>query len=130
MSENNSKYITPKDSRVVIGNEIISLDLNKLHDESGNLYYSVAVLGKRAEQIGAKLKKELHEKLAEFGVSGENLEEVVENREQIEIAKVYEEIPKPTLLAIEEFMNHKTYFRNDTPGSDQVLVAHNMGNQD
>lgn len=96
---------------VEMGTEIQPLGLNPFYEQTGNIYYAVVILGMRAEQIGSKVKHELNDKLAEFGTSSESLEEVVENREQIEIAKHYENLPKPTLLAIEEFLNDETYFK-------------------
>ena len=79
--------------------------------QTGNVYKSVAVISKRANQISVKLKEELNSKLAEFATTVDNLEEVFENREQIEISKYYERLPKPTNLAIEEFLEGKVYVR-------------------
>ncbi len=84
----------------------------KFYEQTGNIYETVVVLSKRANQIGQELKQELDSKISEFASSNDNLEEVFENREQIEIAKYYERLPKPTLLAIHEFMNNGTYIRN------------------
>jgi RNA polymerase Rpb6 len=86
------------------------LNVLRLTDETGNIYKSIAILGIRSNQIASKVKAELNEKLAEFTTSADALEEVVENREQIEIAKHYEGLPKPTLLALAEFLNNGTYF--------------------
>lgn len=85
---------------------------------TGNLYETVVVLSKRANQIGLEIKEELNEKLGEFASTTDNLEEVYENREQIEIAKYYEHLPKPSLIAIHEFLNGQIYFR--TPGKESV----------
>jgi len=79
---------------------------------TGNIYETVVVLSKRANQIGLEMKEELNSKLSEFASATDNLEEVFENREQIEIAKYYEHLPKPTLIAIYEFLNGQIYFRN------------------
>ncbi|HOT89702.1 MAG TPA: DNA-directed RNA polymerase subunit omega [Bacteroidales bacterium] len=79
---------------------------------TGNIYETVVVLSKRANQIGLEMKEELNSKLSEFASATDNLEEVFENREQIEIAKYYEHLPKPTLIAIHEFLNGQIYFRN------------------
>jgi DNA-directed RNA polymerase subunit K/omega len=98
---------------LVIGTSIQSLGIEPFFQGTDNLYYSVVVLSKRANQIGQQMKQELHDKLAEFGPVGENLDEVVENREQIEIAKHYEALPKPTLLAVEEYLNGEIHFVND-----------------
>lgn len=80
--------------------------------QTGNIYETVAILSKRANQISAELKEELNRKIADFGSSSDNLEEIFENREQIELAKFYEKLPKPTLIAIHEFLNDQVYFRN------------------
>ncbi len=77
-----------------------------------NMYETVAVISKRANQIGLEIKEELNQKLSEFATTTDNLEEVFENREQIEIAKYYEHLPKPTLIAIHEYLNNEVYFRN------------------
>lgn len=89
----------------------ITRDVSLLDKETGNVYESVAILGKRANQIATQIKEELHAKLEEFAISGENLEEVYENREQIEVSKHYERMPKPTALAIQEMIEGRTYFR-------------------
>ena len=84
----------------------------KFYEQTGNIYETVVVLSKRSNQIAQDLKQELDKKVSEFASSNDNLEEVFENREQIEIAKYYERLPKPTLLAIHEFMNKQIYIRN------------------
>lgn len=91
-------------------------DLRDLDGKTGNLYESVAIVAKRANQISAEMKEELTNKLAEFASHSDNLEEIFENREQIEISKYYERLPKPSLIAIQEFMENKIYFKN--PQSD------------
>ena len=80
----------------------ITRDVTELDNEVGNVYETVAILGKRANQISVDIKEELSAKLEEFAVISENLEEVYENREQIEVSKHYERMPKPAALAIEE----------------------------
>ena len=90
---------------------IITRNMAEFAKETGNVYESVAIISKRANQISVKLKEELNSKLAEFATTVDNLEEVFENREQIEISKYYERLPKPTILAIEEFMERKVMFR-------------------
>ena len=82
-----------------------------MDNKTGNLYESLAVIGKRARQIAITTKDELNSKLAEFATTVDNLEEVFENREQIEISKFYEKLPKPTLLAYEEFMNDEVFWK-------------------
>jgi len=79
---------------------------------TNNVYETVAVLSKRANQIGLEMKEELNQKISEFATTTDNLEEVFENREQIEIAKYYEHLPKPTLISIHEYLNSEVYFRN------------------
>ncbi len=90
---------------------IITRDTDKLAAKTGNLYESVAVISRRSRQIASKTKEELNNKLAEFASGIDNLEEVFENREQIEISKFYERQPKPTGIAIEEFMEDKLFWR-------------------
>jgi DNA-directed RNA polymerase subunit K/omega len=90
---------------------IITRDLEKIADKSGNLYESIHVISQRAKQISTNMKEELNNKLSEFASTVDNLEEVFENKEQIEISKFYERMPKPTSLAMEEFMEDKVHFR-------------------
>ncbi len=89
---------------------------------TNNIYESVAILSKRANQISLEMKAELNEKLEEFATRTDNLEEIFENREQIEMAKHYEQMPKPTLISIYEFLNDLIYFRNPTRSSDSKQV--------
>jgi DNA-directed RNA polymerase subunit K/omega len=89
-------------------------NLSELHNPTGNIYETVVILSKRANQISQELKEELDRKLSEFASPTDNLEEVFENREQIKIAKFYEQLPKSTLVAIHEFVKDKIYFRNPT----------------
>jgi DNA-directed RNA polymerase subunit K/omega len=90
---------------------IITRDVEKIAAPTGNVYHSVVVISKRARQIAVNLKEELNNKLAEFATTVDNLEEVFENREQIEISKFYERMPKPTNTAIEEFLDSELSFR-------------------
>lgn len=90
----------------------VTRDLNALTDEVGNVYEMVAVLGKRANQISTALKKELDSKLQDFSVPQDGIEETFENEEQIEISKSYERLPKATLIATQELLEHKLVFRN------------------
>ena len=80
--------------------------------DTNNIYESVAIMGKRANQISVEMKEELKSKLEEFSSTTDNLEEMFENREQIEISRYYERLPKPTLIAAQEFEEGKIYFRN------------------
>jgi len=88
-----------------INPNIQPLDVYRLTEETGNLYKAISLMGKRSNQIGADVKRELNLRLSEFMTHGDSLEEVVENREQIEIARAYEAIPKPQIIAIAEFLN-------------------------
>ena len=90
---------------------IVTRHLDDLNEPTGNIYESVVVMSKRARQIAVSLKEELNGKLAEFASTVDNLEEVFENREQIEISRFYERMPKPTNLAAEEFLNGELMFR-------------------
>jgi len=90
----------------------IPRDMTKLEDKTGNVYESIAIISKRANQISSQLKEELTSKLHEFASDSDTLEEVFENREQIEISTFYERLPKPVMIATEEFMNDKVYYRN------------------
>lgn len=98
----------------------VTRDVNLLDQETGNIYESVAMLGKRANQIAVEIKEELSAKLDEFAVSGENLEEVYENREQIEVSKHYERLPKPGAQAVQEMLEGKLYWRR---GGEEKPVA-------
>jgi DNA-directed RNA polymerase subunit K/omega len=90
----------------------IPRDLDILTKETGNVYETVMILAKRANQIASELKEELNQKLQEFASYTDNLEEIFENREQIEISKFYERLPKPTLIAFEELKEGQIYHRN------------------
>jgi DNA-directed RNA polymerase subunit K/omega len=90
---------------------VITRDLDKIAAQTGNVYESVVVISKRARQIAVNIKEELNNKLAEFATTVDNLEEVFENREQIEISKFYERLPKPTTTATEEFLEGKLNYR-------------------
>jgi DNA-directed RNA polymerase subunit K/omega len=89
----------------------VTRDLDKLETRTGNLYESIVVISKRANQVSVEMKEELTSKLQEFATHTDNLEEVFENREQIEISRHYEKLPKPVAIAIQEFQEGGTYFR-------------------
>ncbi|WP_033565731.1 DNA-directed RNA polymerase subunit omega [Sphingobacterium sp. SYP-B4668] len=99
-------------------NSTVTRDLRQLDKGTDNLYESIVVISKRANQISVDIKEELNSKLAEFASSNDNLEEVFENREQIEISKHYERMPKPSLVAIDEFLHDKVYYRNPSKEQD------------
>ena len=90
----------------------VTRDIMNLCKDTGNIYETIAIIGKRANQISMEIKQELSKKLQEFASSTDNLDEVFENREQIEISRFYERLPKPTLIAAQEFEEGKIYFRN------------------
>jgi len=105
MTANNSNKPGPASSTV-------TRDLRELDTKTANIYESLVIMSKRANQISNNIKEELHQKLSEFASSNDNLEEVFENREQIEISKYYEKLPKPSLVAVQEFLDGKIYYRN------------------
>lgn len=90
-------------------NTTVTRDLAEFDQKSGNIYQSCVVVSKRANQISVEIKDELSKKLEEFASYTDNLEEIFENREQIEISKFYEKLPKATLIALQEFMDDKIY---------------------
>jgi DNA-directed RNA polymerase subunit K/omega len=89
----------------------VTRDLHRLDADTNNIYQTVMIVAKRANQISVELKQELNRKLEEFAYYTDNLEEVFENREQIEISKYYERLPKPTLIATQEFLDDDIYYR-------------------
>ncbi|HYO22076.1 MAG TPA: DNA-directed RNA polymerase subunit omega [Flavisolibacter sp.] len=94
-------------------NNIETRDVNELKGKTGNIYESIAVIAKRANQINITLKEELHNKLEEFASHTDSLEEIHENKEQIEISRAYERMPNPSLLATSEFLDNKVYYRKN-----------------
>ena len=103
-----------QNNKPAVANSTVTRDLRELDQETGNIYESLVIISKRANQISNNIKEELHQKLSEFATSNDNLEEVFENREQIEISKHYEKLPKPSLVAVQEFLDGKVYHRNPT----------------
>ena len=101
----------------------ITRNTNDLVEATNNIYETLNIMSRRANQISLEMKEELTSKLAEFASTTDNLEEIFENREQIEISKFYERLPKPAAIAIQEYIEEKTYFRNpDTGASSQGEV--------
>jgi len=90
----------------------VTRDMNALSEEVGNVYETVKIIAKRANQISSEMKTELEKKLADFASYNDNIEEIFENREQIEISRYYEKLPKATLIASQEFIDGKVYHRN------------------
>jgi DNA-directed RNA polymerase subunit K/omega len=95
-----------------IPNTTVTRDMNVLTEDTGNVYETVKIIAKRSNQIAVEMKSELDKKLQEFASYTDNLEEVFENREQIEISRYYEKLPKPTLVATQEFIEGKVYHKN------------------
>lgn len=104
-------------AKTTVTRNVSDLDVNV-----GNVYETVVILGRRANQISQQVKEELSAKLEEFAINTENLEEVYENREQIELSKHYERLPKPVALAIQEIEEDKIYFRR---GDEQAVPQNN-----
>lgn len=86
-------------------------DVKGMAATTGNIYETLAIITKRAKQLNVELKHELHNKLDEFAVSSETIEEINENKEQIEISKFYERLPNPVIIATEEYLNGDLYYR-------------------
>lgn len=90
----------------------VTRDMMKLCEDTGNVYETVMIISRRANQVSSQMKQDLEKKLQEFASYSDNLEEVFENREQIEISRYYEKLPKPTLIAAKEYEEGKIYHRN------------------
>lgn len=90
----------------------ITYDRNLIDAPTGNIYEAISIISKRATQINGDIKKELLEKLDEFATYNDSLEEIFENKEQIEVSKFYERLPKPHAIAVEEWLENKIYYRN------------------
>ncbi|WP_077197183.1 DNA-directed RNA polymerase subunit omega [Prevotella ihumii] len=97
----------------------VTRDVVELWKDTDNIYESVAIIAKRANQISIEIKQDLSKKLAEFASYNDSLEEVFENREQIEISRYYEKLPKPVLLATQEFLDGNIYWRD--PSKENVV---------
>ena len=97
----------------------VTQNIMDLCEDTDNIYESVAIIAKRANQISADMKTELSKKLQEFASNNDNLDEIFENREQIEISRYYEKLPKPSLIATQEFREGKIYFRNPAKDRDE-----------
>ena len=99
----------------------VTRNIMDLCEDTDNIYESVAIIGKRANQIAAEIKQDLSKKLAEFASYNDSLEEVFENREQIEISRYYEKLPKPTLIATQEYSDGNVYWRLNQNKDEQPL---------
>ena len=98
----------------------ITRNMVELCEDTGNVYETVAIIGKRANQIAVEMKNDLSKKLQEFASYNDHLEEVFENREQIEISRYYEKLPKPTLIAAQEYEEGKVYYRNPAKEKEKL----------
>ncbi len=96
----------------------VTRNIMDISEPTGNIYKSVAIIAKRSNQIAVEIKQELNKKLQEFASYNDSLEEVFENREQIEISRYYEKLPKPTLMATKEFLDGSVYWRD--PSEDKM----------
>jgi DNA-directed RNA polymerase subunit K/omega len=107
-------------NKPAVASSTVTRDLRELDVKTDNIYESLVIMSKRANQISNNIKEELHQKLSEFASANDNLEEVFENREQIEISKHYERLPKPTLVAVQEFLDNKIYYRNPSKEAKEL----------
>ena len=105
-----------------VSQSTITRDIVEFEKDTNNIYESLVVIAKRANHISAGLREELHDKLSEFTPATDTLDEVFENREQIEISKYYERLPKSTLVAVQEFLDGKIYFRNPAKEEGDIQV--------
>lgn len=97
----------------------ITYDRNQIDEPTENIYESISIIARRADQINTEIKKELIDKLEEFATYNDSLEEIFENKEQIEVSKFYEKLPKPHALAVQEWLTDKIYFRNTEAESQE-----------
>ena len=96
----------------------VTRNLDILYAPTGNIYETIVILAKRANQVNVELKHELNRKLEDFSSYQDNLEEVFENKEQIELSRYYEKMPKSSLIALQEFMDNEIYFRSPVSGAE------------
>ena len=99
----------------------VTRDLMELCENTGNIYETVAIIGKRSNQIAVEIKNDLSKKLQEFASYNDSMDEVFENREQIEISRYYEKLPKPDLIATQEYIEGKIYYKNPAKEKDKLL---------
>ena len=100
----------------------VTRNMMDLCEDTGNVYETVVIIGKRANQIAVEMKNDLSKKLQEFASYNDNLEEVFENREQIEISRYYEKLPKPVLIATQEYIEGKVMYRNLVKEKEKVSL--------
>lgn len=97
----------------------VTYDRNEIDEQTQNIYEAISVIAKRSEQINTDIRRELIDKLEEFATYNDSLEEIFENKEQIEVSKFYEKLPKPHALAIKEWLDDRIYFRNTEDKSEE-----------
>ncbi|HET8752955.1 MAG TPA: DNA-directed RNA polymerase subunit omega [Salinimicrobium sp.] len=97
----------------------VTFDKNLIDAPTDNIYEAIAIISKRATQINSEIKKELLEKLDEFATYNDSLDEIFENKEQIEVSKFYEKLPKPHALAVQEWLEDKIYYRNTNSDTEE-----------
>ena len=107
----------------------VTRDVIALCEDTGNIYETVEIIARRANQIASEMKHDLDKKLQEFATSNDNLDEVVENREQIEISRYYEKLPKPTLMATQEYLDGDIYYRNPAKEDKNMQRLEAMENE-
>ena len=98
----------------------VTVNRTEIEAPTGNIYEAISIISKRAEQINQEIKKELIEKLDEFATNNDSLEEIFENKEQIEVSRFYERLPKPHSLALQEWIEGRIYYRNTLENKDQI----------
>ena len=94
-------------------------DRSEIEEPTDNIYEAISIIAKRSSQINSEIKKELHDKLDEFATHNDNLEEIFENKEQIEVSRFYERLPKPYAIAIQEWLESKVYYRDTEESEDK-----------
>jgi len=99
-------------------NSTKTYDRSDIEKQTNNIYEAISIIAKRSSQINSEIKKELHDKLDEFATHNDNLDEIFENKEQIEVSRFYERLPKPYAIAIQEWLDNKVYYR-DTEESEE-----------
>lgn len=112
MDSNTQKEKAKNEPKARVINTTVTRNTNDFSQMTGNVYETVAMLTKRANQLAVEEKKELHKKIEEFTSGNDTLDEMFENREQIEIVRHYEQMPKPVLVATQEYLDHEMYYRN------------------
>ena len=100
-------------------NSTKTYDRKDIEEPTNNIYEAISIIAKRSSQINIEIKKELHDKLDEFATHNDNLEEIFENKEQIEVSRFYERLPKPYAIAIQEWLENKVYYRDTGESEDQ-----------